>query len=102
MDSKEIRSLFQSKYSTRNWKELLGQVFPGQALNLKPIERKQPDLKKHEDAKSILELGIFDLPFDGKGNKARIAVYEVELKKGKSVTRNRVGLRNILQQEVVR
>jgi hypothetical protein len=48
-------------------------------------------LKKHEDANSILELGVFDVPFDGT-RKAKVAIYEVKLNKGKSVTRNRVGL----------
>lgn len=100
MNSTEIRRLFQSKYSTESWKTLLRQIFPDQAFNLKPIEKRQTDLRKHEDAKSILELGVFDVPFDGT-RKAKVAIYEVQLNKGKSVTRNRVGLRNILQHEVV-
>jgi hypothetical protein len=101
MEAHEIRKIFQAKYRTESWKTLLSSIFPGERLNIKPIERRQPDLKKHEDAKSISELGVFEVPFDGSGNKAKIAVYEVQLNKGKSVTRNRVGLRNILQQEVV-
>jgi hypothetical protein len=100
MTPSEIKTIFQSRYSTESWKILLRSVFPGQAFNLKTVERKLSDLKKHEDAKSIAELGIFQVPFDG-NLKARIAVYEVELNKGKSVTRNRVGLRNLLQHEVV-
>lgn len=100
MNVTEIRKLFESKYSTESWKSLLHQIFPDQALNKKPIEKRQTDLKKHEDAKSILELGIFDVSFDGT-RKTKVAIYEVQLNKGKSVTRNRVGLRNILQHEVV-
>lgn len=101
MTSDEIKSIFQARYSTSNWKKVLGSIFKDQAFNLKPVERKQTDLKKHEEVKSILELGLFEVQFDESKNKAKLAIYEVELKKGKSVTRNRVGLRNILQHEVV-
>ena len=101
MTSDEIKSIFQARYSTANWKKVLGSIFKDQAFNLKPVERKQSDLKKHEEVKSILELGLFEVQFDESKNKAKLAIYEVELKKGKSVTRNRVGLRNILQHEVV-
>ena len=100
MAKTDIKAIFQSKYTTANWKQLLNMLFPDQRLNLKPIEKKQRDLQKHQDAKSILELGVFEIPFDGTRN-AKVAVYEVQLNKGKAVTRNRVGLRNILQHEVV-
>lgn len=100
MPNTDIKSIFQSKYSSTNWKQLLNTLFPGQRLNLKPVDKKDPSLKKHEDANAILELGVLEVPFDGT-RTAKVAVYEVELKKGKAVTRNRVGLRNILQHEVV-
>lgn len=96
MNSTSFAALFKEKYSSKDWKTLLSSIFKGRSFYQIPVEKKDTSLNKHADVASIREFGDIKL-----ADNSRILFYEIELKDGKSVTRNRVGLRNLIHSDVI-
>jgi len=96
MNSTSLTALFKKKYSSEDWKILLSSIFKGRSFYQIPIEKIDTSLNKHADVASICEFGDIKL-----ADNSRILFYEIELKDGKSVTRNRVGLRNLIHSDVI-
>lgn len=96
MNSISLTALFKEKYSSEDWKILLSSIFKGRSFYQIPVEKKDTSLNKHADVASISEFGDIKL-----ADNSRILFYEIELKDGKSVTRNRVGLRNLIHSDVI-
>ena len=96
MDLNLLSQLFKSRYNPSGWKSALSSLFPNRNFYLEPQEKKEAGLKKHEDIDSILEFGDFTL-----NDNSRILFYEVKLSEGKQVSRNRVGLRNLIHTDVI-
>jgi hypothetical protein len=96
MDIQSLSQLFKSKYNPTNWKNVLSSLFPNREFYLIPQEKKDDRSKKHEDIDSILEFGDITLK-----DNSRILFYEVKLTQGKPVSKNRVGLRNLIHTDVI-
>lgn len=96
METTELKSLFSQEYNPDAWKNLVGQLFPD--ANFKSYE----DLVERdtEFRKSITEkirsFGSVQL-----ADHKRINLYEVELKPGKNIGRNRVELRRLIVSELL-
>jgi hypothetical protein len=95
MDKTKLKQLFNQKYKQENWKDILLSLFPGSNLYLNVENIEISDTKK-EIAKRVTVLGDLEL-----NDKSRIQFYEVELQDDKKVTRNRVGLRNLIHSNVI-
>ncbi|MCB0541226.1 MAG: hypothetical protein KDE33_27205, partial [Bacteroidetes bacterium] len=95
MTKKYLREIFEHKYDSAEWRQLLTQLFPKREFFSQPIEEKDSDLRKHDNVESIKRFGDFRLD-----DSSRLVFYEVELKEGRNVT-SRVELRNLLHNEVI-
>lgn len=92
----ELKTIFEQKYDAENWKALLTAIFPKREFFATPEEVRQEELQQHRIAKSIKRFGRCVLE-----DKTVVAFYEAELVSGRNVTRNRVGLRNLLHADVI-
>lgn len=90
-----LQTIFRKDYHPDDIKSLYAKIFPDINYYAVPQEEELTE-SKAQDAKKILRFGDITLA-DGK----QITLYEVELQNGKSITRNRVGLRNLLHNFVV-
>jgi adenine-specific DNA-methyltransferase len=95
MDKHFIEDVFKTSYKYESWKRLLTTLFPNADFYNTPIQSVDKSLVKHSIVKSISEFGSSKL-VDGK----LIRFYDVDLEKGKSVSKNRVGLRNVIHTEL--
>lgn len=94
--SPNIKTLFSEKYNPENWKSLLKLLFKDKATSFYqiPQNRKRNDLKSHNIAESIFELGNIELD-----DNSRILFYEVQLIESKQVS-SKVSLRDIISSEI--
>lgn len=94
----QLRNIFQASYNSEAWKALISELFPNRDLYLTPQVLKDDELTETQkkEANEIRLFGEIKLKDD-----SCIRFYEVELKDGKKVIRNRVGLRNILHTNVI-
>lgn len=96
MEKQQLRKIFEARYSSESWKQILSALFPARDFYATPLEQKKSGLQKHAIVNSIKRLGDFRMQ-----DNSRIFFYEVELKKGRQATRNRVSLRNLLFNDVI-
>lgn len=96
--SSRLQNIFSSKYDSNNWKTLLKDIFRNieNAFFENPIDQKEDEITKHKGVKHIWEFGDITIA----DNKV-IKFYEVELLPGHEVTKNRVGLRNIIHTDLI-
>jgi len=92
-----LHNIFKSPYQSSIWKGFLKQLFRDISASYfeTPVDLKDDSLVKHKDVEHIWEYGDINLS-DGRV----IKFYEVELKENQQVTKNRVGLRNIMSSEI--
>jgi len=95
MHNPALENVFKHDYQTDSWKDILTKIFPNATFYKVPVEEELIE-SRAEDAKHIYQYGNVELA-DGK----TIYFYEVELHDGKSVTRNRVGLRNLVHHTLI-
>ncbi|MDB5117022.1 MAG: hypothetical protein JWQ79_2514 [Mucilaginibacter sp.] len=95
MDTPFLENVFKQDYQPERWRELLVKLFPNVEVYSTPIEQELTE-GRAEDAKKIINYASVTL-VDGK----IIVFYEVELQDGKQVTRNRVGLRNLVHHALI-
>lgn len=97
MNRETLHNIFKSPYQSSIWKGFLKQIFRDISASYfeTPVDLKDDSLVKHKDVEHIWEYGDITLS-DGRV----IKFYEVELKENQQVTRNRVGLRNIMSSEI--
>lgn len=97
MNRDTLKNIFSAPYQSSVWKDFLKGVFRSldSSYFQTPIDLKDDMLVKHKDVEHIWEFGDFTLA-DGKV----IKFYEVVLKDIQQVTKNRVGLRNIISGEI--
>lgn len=97
MNRDTLRNIFNAPYQSTIWKSFLKELFRNLDSNYfqTPVDLKDDSLVKHKDVEHIWEFGDITLA-DGK----IIKFYEVVLKENQQVTKNRVGLRNILSGEI--
>ncbi len=97
MIKEELHGLLRATYKKDNWKEIVNAIFPDREFfateeSVEMTKQSQPDLTV-----KIIRFGNIKLD-DGNS----LALYEVELKPNASnITRNRVGLRNLITSEVI-
>lgn len=98
MNTDTLKNIFKAPYQSNIWKDFLKQVFREISNNFfeNPIDRKDESLAKHKDVDHIWEFGDIEL-----ADQSRILFYEVVLKDSQQVTRNRVGLRNIIHSDLI-
>lgn len=99
MNTDTLRKIFNAPYQSSIWKGFLKELFRNNvdaSYFQTPIDLKDDSLVKHKDVEHIWEFGDITLS-DGK----TIKFYEVVLKENQQVTKNRVGLRNILSTEII-
>jgi len=97
MNRDTLYNIFKSPYQSAIWKGFLKELFrdiSGSYFET-PVDLKDETLVKHKDVEHIWEFGDITLS-DGRV----IKFYEVELKENQEVTKNRVGLRNIVSGEI--
>lgn len=96
MDKKELQRKLRANYNRDTWKEVLLEMFPeadmfAQDSAVTFTRKEQEDL-----ATNIVQYGEVDLEDD------KLIFVEVELKKGSvNIARNRVGLRRLVDSEVI-
>jgi hypothetical protein len=97
MNRDTLHNIFKSSYQSTIWKGFLKELFRDISSNYfeTPVDLKDETLVKHKDVEHIWEFGDITLS-DGRV----IKFYEVELKENQEVTKNRVGLRNIVSGEI--
>lgn len=97
MNKDTLHNIFKSPYQSSIWKGFLKELFRDISASYfeTPVDLKDDSLVKHKDVEHIWEYGDITLS-DGRV----IKFYEVELKENQQVTRNRVGLRNIMSSEI--
>jgi type I restriction-modification system DNA methylase subunit len=97
MTKEELHDKLRAKYTRDNWKEIVNAIFPNREFfateeSVEATKQSQRDLTQN-----MIRFGNIKLD-DGNS----LALYEVELKPNASnVTRNRVGLRNLITSEVI-
>lgn len=96
MEINKLEQIFTSKFNAENWKEIISNLFSNAEIYKTPIESIDKTTKYHEVAKSIKEFGSARL-----ADNKNIKFYDVELEDDKYVTKNRVGLRNLIHREVI-
>ena len=97
MNRETLKNIFKSPYQSTIWKGFLKELFRDISSSYfeTPVDLKDETLVKHKDVEHIWEFGDITLS-DGRV----IKFYEVELKENQQVTKNRVGLRNIVSGEI--
>lgn len=96
METNQIEHIFKSSFHFENWKEVIKTYFKNIDFYSTPIESIDKSLKYHQVAQSIKEFGAARLADD-----KIIKFYDIKLEDGKHVTKNRVGLRNLIHREVI-
>jgi hypothetical protein len=96
MDIQALSQLFNKKYNSSDWKAAISTIFPKRDFYLTPQDKKQEELKKHENIDSILEFGDIKL-----SDQSRILFYEVRLAQGKADVKSRVELRNLIHNDII-
>ncbi len=97
MTKEEIHEYLRSEYSRENWKKIVNAIFPNREFfaSEEPLEKTKQ--AQRDLTQKIIRFGNIKLD-DGNS----LALYEVELKSNAtSITRNRVGLRNLINNEVI-
>lgn len=97
MNRDTLNNIFKAPYQSNVWKGFLKELFRNLDSNYfqTPVDLKDDSLVKHKDVEHIWEFGDISLADD-----KLIKFYEVELKAQQQVTKNRVGLRNIISSEI--
>jgi hypothetical protein len=97
MNRDTLYNIFKSPYQSSIWKGFLKELFRDISASYfeTPVDLKDDSLVKHKDVEHIWEYGDITLS-DGRV----IKFYEVELKENQQVTKNRVGLRNVVSGEI--
>lgn len=95
MEENKLKNIFGKSFHFDNWKALLNTTFSNTNFYLTPEDKKE-DKEAHNIAKSIIEFGSAKLADD-----KTLKFYEVELNEDKTVGKNRVGLRNLIHNEVI-
>jgi hypothetical protein len=95
METNQLENIFQSAFNYDKWKEVIKNYFNNVDFYLTP-ENKKEEKNAHSIAKTIVEFGSAQLA----DNKI-IKFYNVELNEDKHVTKNRVGLRSLIHNEVI-
>lgn len=96
MEYNQLENIFNKSFDLNSWKKILNTLFKNTSFYKTPIESIDKTLKYHQVAKSIKEFGTARLADD-----KTIKFYDIELEAGKHVTKNRVGLRNLIYGEVI-
>lgn len=97
MTKEELHEYLRAEYSQDNWKKIVNAIFPNREFfaTAEPVDMTKQT--QRELTKKIIRFGNIKLD-DGNS----LALYEVELKNvGTQITRNRVGLRNLITNEVI-
>lgn len=96
METTQLEHIFNASFHFENWKDIVKSYFKNTDFYRTPIESIDKSLKYHQVAQSIKEFGSARLADD-----KIIKFYDIELEDGKHVTKNRVGLRNLIHSEVI-
>ncbi len=98
MKKETLHNIFSTKYNSNNWRTLLKDIFRNieNSFFENPIDQKDDAITKHKGVKHIWEFGDITI-----ADEKVIKFYEVELLPGHQVTKNRVGLRNIIHSDLI-
>lgn len=96
MTSSDLRPLLKHNYVPANWKRILNALFPNREFLGRPIKKELFTTDQQEIANEISVFGEVRLT-----DTSLIGFYAVELKSGKSVSKSRVGLRNLIDKDVI-
>ena len=96
METTQLEHIFNASFHFENWKDVVRSYFKSTDFYRTPIESIDKTLKYHQVAQSIKEFGSARL-----ADSKVIKFYNIELEDGKHVTKNRVGLRNLIHREVI-
>jgi hypothetical protein len=94
MTFEEMKNLFKAEYAPASYKNLIKQLFPTGVFFGTPVQREIPQAKR-AIAHAITQTGACTL-----ADTSKIAFFEVTLAPGKAVAHNRVGLRDLLKNEL--
>lgn len=96
MTSQQIRQTLGQPYQFSNWKRLLHALFPERDFLTRPVQKALLTVEQQKTAEEISQFGQVKL-----ADNSLIGFYIVELKKGGSISKNRVGLRNLISSDVI-
>jgi len=96
METIQLERIFNASFNFEDWKHVVKSYFKNIDFYRTPIESIDKSLKYHHVAESIKEFGSARLADD-----KVIKFYNIRLENGKHVTKNRVGLRNLIHGEVI-
>lgn len=95
MNTNQLQNIFQSTFNYEDWKEVIKSHFKNVDFYLTPENRKE-DKNAHNLAKTIVEFGSTQL-----ADNKTLKFYDVELEENRHVAKNRVGLRNLIHNDVI-
>jgi hypothetical protein len=90
MTSAELKTLFEKDYNRAEWTTALRDIFHIQDLHIVPHS---VELGENSFNASALELGFFET-----AEGLLVGIYEVEIKSGLQLDRNKVGLRKLMRK----
>jgi len=97
MTKEELHEKLRAKYTRDNWKQIVNAIFPNREFFATEESVEMTKQSQRDLTQNMIRFGNIKLD-DGNS----LALYEVELKPNASnVTRNRVGLRNLITSEVI-
>ncbi|MBK8712040.1 MAG: Eco57I restriction-modification methylase domain-containing protein [Niastella sp.] len=97
MTKEELHEKLREKYTRDNWKQIVNAIFPNREFFATEESVEMTKQSQRDLTQNMIRFGNIKLD-DGNS----LALYEVELKPNASnVTRNRVGLRNLITSEVI-
>lgn len=96
MDKRELREKLQHNFNLEEWKQVLEACFPNRSFYTSPKAAPLNRKEQQELAEHIHHVGEVDL------GDAKLAFIDVKLKENATqLTRNRVGLRKLVDSEVI-
>jgi type I restriction-modification system DNA methylase subunit len=97
MTKEELHDKLRATYTRENWKQIVNAIFPNREFFATEESVEMTKQSQRDLTQKMIRFGNIKLD-DGNA----LALYEVELKPNASnVTRNRVGLRNLITSEVI-
>lgn len=97
MTKEKLHELLRAEYSRNKWKEVINAIFPNRNFFATEEPVNMTKQAQRDSAQKIIRFGIIKLD-DGHS----LSLFEVELKTNATqITRNRVGLRNLITTEVI-
>lgn len=101
MEKNQLENIFKNTYNFQNWKSLLKKIFVNTDFYQSPKEYLKEENENNKEEKYTIAKSIKEFATVSLADTKKMKFYDIELKPDKHVTKNRVGLRNLIHNEVI-